>query len=83
MNLTDTNYHWKNQVDWVFDIWWDKILQPQKSIFWEKELKKLKSIIILHFMTTFHNVALKIETSFKLQRLFKTIMKTRKVSDKR
>ena len=33
-----------------------------------KRAKKDKNVIILHFMTTFHNVALKIETSFKLQR---------------
>ena len=33
----------------------------------EKKIKKLKNITILHFMTTFHNVTLKIETSFKLQ----------------
>ena len=32
-------------------------------------------------MTTFHNVACKIETSFKIQ-VFKLIMKTRKVNDK-
>ena len=34
-------------------------------------------------MTTFHNVALKIEASFKLKKVFKHIMKTRKASDKR
>ena len=30
--------------------------------------KVKKNIIILYFMTTFHNVAPKVETSFKLQR---------------
>ena len=33
-----------------------------------KDPNKLKNITTLHFMTTFYNVALKIETSFKLQR---------------
>ena len=83
MNLIDTNYHWKHLVDWMFDTWWDKILQPQKWTFCEKEPKKLKNITIFYFMTTFHNVALKIETIFKLERFFKSIMKTRKVNDKR
>ena len=32
-----------------------------------KEPKMLKNITILHFMPTFHNVALKIKTIFKLQ----------------
>ena len=68
MNLRDKNYHWKKQVAWIFDTWWDKILQSQKWIFSEKKPRKLKNITILHSMTTFHNVVLKIETSFKLQR---------------
>ena len=42
MNLTDTNYHWKNWVDWILDTWWDKALQPQKCPFGEKEPKKFK-----------------------------------------
>ena len=33
----------------------------------EKRSPKMEKITILHFMTTFHNAALKIETSFKLQ----------------
>ena len=33
-----------------------------------KEPKKLKNVTILHFMTTFHNIAFEIETSFNLQR---------------
>ena len=78
MNLTDANYHWKNSVDWIIDTWWDKIFH-----FLEKEPKKWKNITILHFMTTFHNVALKIEISFKATKVFKPIMKTRKVNDKR
>ena len=67
MNLTDTNYRWKNQVLWIFDTLSDNILQPLKWTFWEKEPKKLKNITILHFMTTFHNVTLRIEAGFKLQ----------------
>ena len=46
--------------------------------FWEKEPKKLKSITILYFMTTFHNVAFKIETSFKLQRCLSPLWKLEK-----
>ena len=38
------------------------------NILREKEPKKLKNITTLHFATTFQNVALKIETSFKLQK---------------
>ena len=78
MNLTDTNYDWKNYIDWIFDTRRGKILQPQKWTFWEKDLKKLKSITMLHFMTTFHNVALKIETSFKLQRSLNSLWKLKK-----
>ena len=58
----------------MFDTWWDKILEPQKWTFWEKEPKKLKTITILHFMTTFHNAALKIET--------RKVLKTREANDK-
>ena len=78
MNLTETNDHGKNQVDWTFDTWWHKILQTQKWIFWEKEPKKLKNITILHCMTTFHNVALKRETSFELQRCLSSLLKLEK-----
>ena len=75
MNFTDTNYHWKNQVGWIFDTWWDEILLHQKWKFWEKEPKKLKNITSLDFMTTFHNAALKIETSLKLQRCLSRLWK--------
>ena len=34
----------------------------------KKSLKSEENITILYFMTTFHNVALKIETSFRAQR---------------
>ena len=68
MNLTDTNYHWKNWVDWILDTWWDKTLQPQKCTFREKEPKKLKkNITTSYFMTTLDNVALKMEIGFELQ----------------
>ena len=43
-----------------------------------KRAQKVKKITILHFMSTFHNVALKIETEW----VFKPIMKTRYVNDK-
>ena len=42
-------------------------LKNISQTFSEKEPNKLKNIIVLRFMTTFHNVALKIETRFKLQ----------------
>ena len=29
---------------WIFDAWWNKILQPQKWTFWEKEHKMSKRI---------------------------------------
>ena len=45
-------------------------MEPQKQTFQEKQPKKWKSITILHLMTAFHNVGLKIETSFKLQSCF-------------
>ena len=42
---------------------------------------KKKTITILHFMTTFHNVAFKIETSFRNEfqatKVFNPIMKIR------
>ena len=50
----------------------------QKWIFPKKEPKKLKSITILHFMTTFHNDALKIGTSFKLQSCLSPLQKLEK-----
>ena len=40
----------------------------KKELFEKKGPESEKSITILHFMTTFHNGALKIETSFKPQR---------------
>ena len=40
-----------------------------------KRDKKSKNIVILHFMTTFHNVTAKIETSSKLQRCLSPIGK--------
>ena len=69
MNLSNTNYQWKKEVDLIFETWWDKILQTQKLTFWVKEHKKLKkNITILHFMPTFNKFVLKIETCFKPQR---------------
>ena len=73
----------------MFNTWWDKTLQPQKCTFWEKELKNNNSNnnnnnnndnnkTILHFMTTFHNVALKTETSLKLQMCLSPLWKLKK-----
>ena len=78
MNLTDTNYHRKNYVYWIFDTWWDKILQPQKWTFWEKDPKKLENVTSLHSMTTFNNVAPKTETSFELQSCWRPLWKPEK-----
>ena len=36
--------------------------QPQKCTYWEKKAQKLKNVLFLHFMTTFHAFALKVET---------------------
>ena len=50
-----------------------------KNKHFEKKSPKIeKHITILHFMTTFHNVALKIETSFKLQRYLSPLWKLEK-----
>ena len=38
MNLTDSNYQWKNWLDWM-STKEEKMLQPQKLLFWEKESK--------------------------------------------
>ena len=73
MSLTDANYNWKNWVDWILDTWWGKTLQPQNCTFSEKEPKKLKNIIILHFMTTLNNAALKTEIGFELKRLLRPL----------
>ena len=52
-NLVDSNYHWKNWVDWMSNKW-EKKLQPQKtSILWKRG-QKLKKHVHLNFMTTFH-----------------------------
>ena len=63
----------------MFDIWCDTTLQSQKWKFWEKDPKKLKNITILHFMTTFHNVALEIGASFKLKMCLSTFCKLEKL----
>ena len=78
MNNEEARYHQKNWVDWIFGAWWDKILQPQKWTFWGKEPKRLKKLTILHLMTTFYNVALKIETSVKLQSCLSPLWKLEK-----
>ena len=44
----------------------------------EKKSPKSEKNIILHFMTTFHNVAFKIKTSFKLQRCLSPLWKLEK-----
>ena len=44
-------------------------MDHQNCTFWETESKKLRTILL--FMTTSHNVALKTETSFKLQSCLK------------
>ena len=62
----------RNWVHWILDNWWDKILQ---STLWETEPKSYKNIALLHFMTTFHNFALK-------RRVIEYILKTRNLNDK-
>ena len=52
-----------------------KFCNLKNEHFEKKEPKKLKNIMILHFMTTFHNVAFKVETSFKLQRCLSPLWK--------
>ena len=37
MNLADSNYHWKNWVDWILDS-----RKSHKCTFWEKEPIKFK-----------------------------------------
>ena len=44
-----------------------KFCNLKNEQFWGKKPKNLQNITILHFMTNFHNVTLKIETGFKLQ----------------
>ena len=53
-------------------------MERQNEHFGKKSPKSKKKIKILHFMTTFHNVALKIETSFKLQWYLSTLWKLEK-----
>ena len=42
MDLMDTNYHWKKWVEWI-STKQEKLSQPQKCIFWEKEPDSLKT----------------------------------------
>ena len=60
LNLIDSNHHWKSWVDWI-TVGWDKMSQPKKCKFLEKG-NESTSITILHFMSTFHNFALRIQT---------------------
>ena len=54
--------------------------QPQKCTFWEKDPKD-KNLILLLFVTTAHDFALKIETGWST-RVAKSILKTRNDNDK-
>ena len=73
MNLTDTNYHYTitEKTKLIVYLILDEIKSFNlKNEHLEKKSPKSekKKKTILHLITTFHNVALKIETSFKLQR---------------
>ena len=54
--------------------------QPQKCTFWEKGPKR-KKMAMLHFMTTLHIFALKIEIC-QGTRMVEPILKTRNATDK-
>ena len=64
MNHTDASYHWKNWADWIFDAGEIKFWNHKNEHFEKKSRKSQKELTILHLMTTFYNVAPKIETSF-------------------
>ena len=68
------NYHWKNWVDWICAMR-DKMTRPQKRAW------KLKNIAFLHFMTTFHDSTLKIETGWA-KNVVKPISEPRNIKDK-
>ena len=73
LNLTDTNFHWKNYIDWIFDTWWDNILQPEKWTFceknffsqnrWDKGDMIQKLCVISHGITSLKTWILQIQTS--------------------
>ena len=84
MDLTDTNW-----VDWILDTWWDKIFQPQKWKFSEKDPKKLKNITFYLHSTMLLLTGIKLlavnwcRNWFWATMVFKPIMKTRNVSQRK
>ena len=67
MNLIHT--HYDRKIELISSSPCEKMSQPQKC-----------AMYILHFMATFHNFALKIETS-SAKRVVQPILETRNVSD--
>ena len=64
MNHTDASYQWKNWADLIFDAGVIKFCNHKYEYFEKRSSKSQKELTILHLMTTFYNVAPKIETSF-------------------
>ena len=60
MNPIHSNYHRENHVG-LINVIGEKILHFKKKHFVKKSSKVKKTF--LHFMTAFHNFAIKIETS--------------------
>ena len=68
--------HW---VDWISTRWEKNVTTSKMNILRERT-QKLKNKGIFHFMTTFYNCSLKIETNW-VNRVVESILETRNASD--
>ena len=78
MYHTDASYHWKTELIGYLMLGEIKFYNHKNERFEKKSAKCQKELTILHSMTTFYNVALKIETGFKLQRCLTPLWKLEK-----
>ena len=74
MNLIDSNYHWKNWVDWISAR--EGISCNIKNVHFEKKGPKVKK----HKILKFHNFVLKPKTGWATT-VLKPILETRNVND--
>ena len=72
----------KITLTWYLVLGEIKFCNLKMDILRKSTQKIKKNITILHYMTTFYNVALKIETSFNLQSYLSTLWKIEKVNNK-
>ena len=80
INLKDTYYHWKIDLIGWMSTRPEKNVTTTKMYILRKKPRKLKNMLFLNFTTTFHNFALKTETSLA-ERMVKPVSKYRTVKN--